>query len=94
MNLVHDGSECTCLSSDRMGAYIHVLSIDPSPRDSVSSPLLSSPDMAAGGAVLRGEKIPGDLSALVSRDSFSTACFGTVCVSPSRCVWVAASGYL
>ena len=58
----HDGSECQCLSSDRTGAYIGALSIDQSPLDSVSSPLLS-PDMAAGETLLCGEKTPGDASA-------------------------------
>ena len=54
----HDSSECQCLSSDRTGVYIHALSIDHSPRDSISSPLLSPPDMAAGEALLCGEKTP------------------------------------
>ena len=57
-HLNHDGSECLCLSSDRMGAYIHGLSIDLPPRDTVSSPLLSPPEMRTGEDLLCGEKIP------------------------------------
>ena len=62
----HGGSQCHCLSSDRTGAYIHALSIDQSPRDSVSSTLLSPP--AAGETLLCGEKTPVDSSALVSTE--------------------------
>ena len=51
----HD-SECQCLSSDRTGAYIHALSIDRSPRDSVSSTLLSAPDIAAGESFYVGRR--------------------------------------
>ena len=66
-----DGTDCLCLSSDRTGAYIHELSIDQSPRDSVVSSLLSLLDMATGEALLRGKKTPGDSSALVSTESLS-----------------------
>ena len=67
----HDDSQCQCLSSNRTGAYIHALSIDQSPRDSISSPLLSPPGMAAGKTLLCGEKNPGDSSALVSTEILS-----------------------
>ena len=62
----HDGIECQCLSSDRTGAYIHALSIDQSPRDSVVSPLLSPLDMTNREALLTG-----DSSALVSTEILS-----------------------
>ena len=67
----HKGTESQCLSSDHTGSYIHVQSIDQSPRDSVLSPLLSPLDMAAGEALLCWEKIPDDAGALVSREILS-----------------------
>ena len=49
-------NECQYLSSDRTGAYIHALSIDQSPRDSISSTLLSAPDIAAGESFYVGRR--------------------------------------
>ena len=54
----HNGSACMCLSSDRTGAYIHGLSINPS-------------EIVTGDGLGRW-----------------------LIISPSQCLWEAASGYL
>ena len=48
----HAGSHC--LFPDCTGAYVHVLSIDHSPSNCVSSPLLSPQDVTAGDVVFSG----------------------------------------
>ena len=53
----HVDSNCVCLSSDRMGAYIHGLSVVLPSRDSFSSPLLPHVPVT---------RVPGDSRDLVS----------------------------
>ena len=64
----HSGRDCHCLSSARTEAYVHALSIDRSPSDYVSSPLLSPQDVTAGEAVFSVEEITGNSSVLVSTE--------------------------
>ena len=50
---------------------MHYLLINPLVTVSISSPLLSPPDIVAGEALLSREKIPGDCSVLVSTEILS-----------------------
>ena len=59
-------SDCVCLSSDRMGAYIHGLAVVLPSRDSVSSPLLLPVTVSAGLPHVLVTWVPGDLSDIVS----------------------------
>ena len=91
------GGECPCRSSDRTGAYVHAMSSDHPPSGCVSTLAFSPQDPNDGVSALPDERIPGESGELVDADcrgTFSATRFGSLCVSPSRCIWPVALGNL
>ena len=53
----HSGGGCECLSSDRMGAYVHGLSL--TPRESLPIPTLEDISFSTGGSGARMSHVSG-----------------------------------